>query len=82
MLIYHSNCLQPRLDEPRPLPDRQLACSQAESVAALCVQVHFHWHSGHLQCEVVRQRLLDTINGIILGLHQEGWRCVGADIDV
>jgi hypothetical protein len=51
-------------------------------VAALGVEVHFRGDSGLLQSHVVRERLLDRVDRVILRLDQEGWRRIGADADV
>jgi hypothetical protein len=55
---------------------------QAEGMAAVGVQVHFHRHVGFLQRGVVDQRLLHAIHFVVFRLGEKRRRRVGGGRDV
>jgi hypothetical protein len=44
--------------------------------------MHFYGDAGVLQRNVVNQRVVDTVDGIILSLQQEGRRGLASDTDI
>ncbi len=82
LLRKHPDRPQPRLDQLRPSRDRKLRAPQPKTVLAFRIQMHFCWNPGLLQRDVVNQRVVDTVHGIILGLQQKRRRRLAGDRNI
>ena len=79
---YHSNCLEPRLHQLRPFRYRKFRAPQPKSMAAVRIQVHLRGNPGLLQGNEISQRIVHTVDVVILGLQQKCRRCPAGNMQI
>jgi hypothetical protein len=77
---YHSYGLQPRFDQLGSCRCWVCGTPQAKGVSSLRIEVHLDGHAGLLEGEVVADRVLRGIDGVIFILEQEGGWCFAGDM--
>ena len=82
LLRNHPDLRQPRLYQLRPSRHRKLRAPQSERVPALRIQMHLHGNTNPLQRGIVGQRVLHTVNVVILILEQKRRWCLEGDAGI
>src|SRR5579863_842439 len=75
------NGMEPRFYALRPRGDREGGPAQAVAVAALGVHVKLRGDFRVLEHEEIDYGVFD-VDGVVFGLHEEGGRGAGGDLDV
>ena len=82
LLRNHSDRPQPRLHQLRPAGYRKLSAPQPEGMPALRIQMHLHRNPGLLQRNIIDQRVVYIVHGVILRLQQKRRRRLAGDGDI
>ena len=66
--------MQPGLDQRWPTGDGLRGRPQGEGVAAMGVDVHLDRRARRPQRQEIGDRVTHVVDGVVLGLDNEGWR--------